>query len=603
MHKRYKIKTAAHAAVALCIWQRKDKRLHIPKRHHPLHLPNGTDLTLFHPIQDATIKCTVNSSKILTNQKNRLTLYKGERKRKRPAGGEPPQSLQQPPHQKCKSGLKIILDPEDPDYITKHWILKGNTLPKMAPLGPREQALAPFLARPRLARLTSDSSAAETKSGRSSVYGQKICADLLEAQGCYMTGYDEHGIAVESTELCQELLARDFETPSRSIFEDQSIEATLEDLETRNAPAVIRIMGELVVPSAASALRLGQISNKNLSVSIDEPWDHSIALDRGPGVKRPRYLPSSQSSKSKRIRLFQLPRVQPDYALGFSKSAFTPKQLDRLDPFLGSAGDVSFFRGTSRMYFPFMVSEVTSESVSLLIAGRPVLHAMGLCLRGIVNLFKMVGREKEIDRQALGFSITHNVRTVVIWAHYPVVGSKTTTFHVHKVKRIFLSDSVGKAKWTPYKFALAIYEHWAPVLLSKLCSAIDQIPTDLNFDPLLKERSSADEDPEGNGDGEVNGDQGRGEDADASSSSSSADPKPKPRPSKPSKKPKPHASNQGKGSNSGADKGSSDFVPDDGDAGSADAGSQEGSSSSSVPPLRKRKKMAKKATKKTMKQR
>ncbi|KAJ0423938.1 hypothetical protein BJY00DRAFT_309755 [Aspergillus carlsbadensis] len=532
-----------------------------------------------------------------------------KRKRKRPAGGEPQQPLHQPHHQKRKSEPKIILDPEDPDYITKYWILKGNTLPKMAPLGPREQALAPFLAKPRLRRLTSDWSAAETKSSRGSMYGRKICADLLEARGCYITGHDERGIAAEGTELCQELLAKDFETPKRSVFEDQSIEATLEDLETRNEPAVLRIMGELVVPSAASALRLGQIRNKNLPVSIDEVWDHSIALGWVPGPKNPRYLPSSLSSKNKRIRPLKLPRVQPDYAVGFSKSAFTPKQLDRLDPFIGEVDDISFFRGTSRMYFPFMVSEVKSESVSLLIAGRPILHAMGLCLRGIVNLFKMVGHEKELDRQALGFSITHNVRTVVIWAHYPVISGKATTFHAHKVKRIFLSESVGEAKWTAYKFTLAVYEHWAPVLLSKLCSAIDQIPADLNFDPLPEECYDTDKDAEGSGNGDMNGDTSRGEDANASSSTSSAatkpKPKPKPKPSNPFKKPKPPTTKQDKGSDSGADKGSSNFVPDNDDAGSPDEGSQEGSSSSSssAPPLRKRKKVAKKATKKSIKQR
>lgn len=117
---------------------------------------------------------------------------------------------------------------------------------------------------------------------------------------------------------------------------------------------------------------------------------------------------------------------------------------------------------------------------------------MGISLRGIVNLFRIVGREKEIHRQVLGFSISHTVQTVAIYAHYPFINadSKSVTFHFHEVTRYFLNGARGRDRWTSYKFALARYEHFAPELLKKLHSAIDDIPDDLDFEPVFRPRTS-----------------------------------------------------------------------------------------------------------------
>ncbi|KAJ0423970.1 hypothetical protein BJY00DRAFT_29687 [Aspergillus carlsbadensis] len=210
---------------------------------------------------------------------------------------------------------------------------------------------------------------------------------------------------------------------------------------------------------------------------------------------------------------------------------------------------------------------------------------MAVCLRGIISLIRMVGREAELHQQVLGFSVAHNVRTVNIYAHYPIIVSgKQTTYHHCLMRHIYLSRMASNDRWVPFKFTMAVYEHFAPTLLVKLQSAIDEIPTDLDFDPL---ESGSDSSPDSGSSGQVK-------------KRSSGPSKPS-KPSQPSKPVKQSSPDPARGT--GAERASSDFVPDDADAASSpDEGSQaSSSSSSSAPPPRKRKKMTKKAIKKMAK--
>jgi hypothetical protein len=40
----------------------------------------------------------------------------------------------------------------------------------------------------------------------------------------------------------------------------------------------------------------------------------------------------------------------------------------------------------------------------------------------------------------------------------------------------------GKEKWTAYRFTKNVYDIWMPKHFENICSAIDQLPSDLNFD-------------------------------------------------------------------------------------------------------------------------
>jgi hypothetical protein len=58
-------------------------------------------------------------------------------------------------------------------------------------------------------------------------------------------------------------------------------------------------------------------------------------------------------------------------------------------------------------------------------------------VRGIVELFRLVNREKERHREILAFSISHD---------------HETTFYRHPIRKFDFTELDGKEKWTSYTF-------------------------------------------------------------------------------------------------------------------------------------------------------
>ena len=138
--------------------------------------------------------------------------------------------------------------------------------------------------------------------------------------------------------------------------------------------------------------------------------------------------------------------------------------------------------GTWYMYFPFFSSEVKCGAAALDVADRQNAHSMTLAVRGVVELFRLVKREKELHREILAFSVSHDHRSVRIYGHYPVIEGKKATFYRHAIHTFDFTALDGKEKWTAYKFTKNVYDVWMPTHFKKLCSAIDAIPPDIHFE-------------------------------------------------------------------------------------------------------------------------
>ncbi|POR31095.1 Hypothetical protein TPAR_08665 [Tolypocladium paradoxum] len=63
---------------------------------------------------------------------------------------------------------------------------------------------------------------------------------------------------------------------------------------------------------------------------------------------------------------------------------------------------------TYYIYFPFLTYEVKCGAATLDIADRQNAHSMTLAVRGIVELFRAIKREDEVNRKILGFSVSHD---------------------------------------------------------------------------------------------------------------------------------------------------------------------------------------------------
>jgi hypothetical protein len=269
----------------------------------------------------------------------------------------------------------------------------------------------------------------------------------------------EQGITDKSKQTCRVLLYDIQPSPKESIFDDSVFEKVCKNLQNKNEARVIQDLSRLLVPSAGTLA----LHNKNkhlaiLTESVNEGWNNSIPLT---GT-----------------------RPQPDYSVGFRRDAFTDDQLTKLSPFIGEflGGDLSFFMATYYMYFPFLICEVKCGAAALDVADRQNAHSMTIAARAIVELFRLVGRMDEVNRQILAFSVSHDYCSVRIYGYYPVINGMDTKYYRHPIHKFDFTALDGKDKWTAYRFTKNIYDIWMPDHFKRICSAIDQLPSKVDFD-------------------------------------------------------------------------------------------------------------------------
>ncbi|KAI5925586.1 hypothetical protein F4810DRAFT_659194 [Camillea tinctor] len=315
---------------------------------------------------------------------------------------------------------------------------------------------------------------------KSAQYRDARYETLLATKGSFMT-QSKLGINSQSETLCQNLLQMEQIVPENTLFRDDIFTTTCQKIHNRNEARIIQDISRLIVPSAESLATYGATDNapddapylEILTESVNEAWSNSIPLTGS--------------------------RPQPDYSVGFQREAFTTAQLEKLSPFIGNfiAGDLSYFMATYYMYFPFLTSEVKCGSEALDIADRQNAHSMTLAARGIVELFRLVKREAEVNRQILAFSISHDNQTVRIYGCYPVLEGENTRYYRHPIRNFCFTDLNGKEKWTAYRFTKNIYDVWVPDHFKRICSAIDQLPSKVDFDaPALSESTGLSQDLE-----------------------------------------------------------------------------------------------------------
>ncbi|RYP52154.1 hypothetical protein DL768_002596 [Monosporascus sp. mg162] len=296
----------------------------------------------------------------------------------------------------------------------------------------------------------------ETRGKKSAPYGSPLYELVLKSKGSMMNQSDL-GITDMSKTLCRTLLETEQTIPKDSLFGDDVFSYTCRMVRNKNEARIIQDITRLIVPRAETFAAFGAKHLEILTESVNEGWNSSNPLIGA--------------------------RPQPDYSVGFKEDAFTKDQLDKLSPFIGDliSGDKSFLMATHYIYFPFLTCEVKSNG-QLDVADRQNAHSMTLAVRGIAKLFRAVNREGEVHRQILAFSISHDNSCVRIYGHYPVINGKDTTYYRHIIRKFDFTELDGRDKWAAYQFTKNVYDKWMPAHFKNICSAIDQLPTDLDLD-------------------------------------------------------------------------------------------------------------------------
>ncbi|KAF2789017.1 hypothetical protein K505DRAFT_220116, partial [Melanomma pulvis-pyrius CBS 109.77] len=67
--------------------------------------------------------------------------------------------------------------------------------------------------------------------------------------------------------------------------------------------------------------------------------------------------------------------------------------------------------------------------------------------------------------------------------HYAIINGKDVEFYRHSIAGFSISPTArGDERWTAYSFFKNVYDLWLPEHYKRICSVIDMLPADVNFD-------------------------------------------------------------------------------------------------------------------------
>jgi len=303
----------------------------------------------------------------------------------------------------------------------------------------------------------SDISGVSLREGKNPAVRSRRYQQILESVGIYIGQPEPHLRAAQTDKaLCQELLKKEQPVPIDSMFNDDLFESTCKDIANRNKARIIQDIGRLIVPAPEELFRRGAKHLKHLIETVDKSWIKSIPLVKGP-------------------------RPQPDFAVGVKPSAFTSDQLKKLQPSIGDWQTTSRLVATDEMYFPFLTSEVKCGNEALNIADRQNAHSAAVAANAIVELYRLVSRQDELNQKILTFSISHDNEAVRIYGHYALIKEKHSLFYRYPVDKLDFTRKDGKEKWTPYTFTRNVYDKFYLIHHERICSAVDQLPNPEDF--------------------------------------------------------------------------------------------------------------------------
>jgi hypothetical protein len=294
------------------------------------------------------------------------------------------------------------------------------------------------------------------REGKNSLVKSRRYEQLLVSAGIYMDDEDKVATTKECKALCQTLLNADQIVPHDSLFNDDLFKRVCQRVRNKNEARVVRDLSPLLVPSAEILYLRGATNLEHLIETVDESWIKSIPLIKGP-------------------------RPQPDFAVGLKSSAFTADQLKKLQPSVGDWQTTSRLVATDEMFFPFLTAEVKCGNEALNIADRQNAHSAAVAVNAVVELYRLVSRQEELNRKILTFSISHDNEAVRMYGHYPLIKDDNTLFYRHPIKKFDFTSEDGEEKWTSYKFTRNVLDIFYPIHHERICSAANQLPNPEDF--------------------------------------------------------------------------------------------------------------------------
>ncbi len=136
---------------------------------------------------------------------------------------------------------------------------------------------------------------------------------------------------------------------------------------------------------------------------------------------------------------------------------------------------------TDKIYFLFLTAEVKCGNEALNIVDRQNAYSAAVTVNTVVELYRLVSRQDELNQKILTLLISHNNEAVRIYRHYTLIKEKHTLFYRYPVDKLDFTRKNGKEKWTLYTFTINAYDKFYLIYYRRIYSAINQLPDPEDF--------------------------------------------------------------------------------------------------------------------------
>ena len=255
------------------------------------------------------------------------------------------------------------------------------------------------------------------------------------------------GLFREDKELYDKLFTNVQPRSGDDLFSDAHFNAFHTNLRGRSEARICIDLHPRLVPSIENLSICGREEFAGLIEGHNDPWVKAIS--------------------------FYGPRPQPDHTFGFKWSNFTDQQRRRL---MIEPSEKSYYTAREDIYFPFLTAEVKCGRAGLELADRANMHSMVVGMRGIVDLYRKVGRPNDIHRRLLGLSISHDDNSIRMHAYWPEIDGDQTTYWRGYSKDFSIGNDEGRHKWASYQFTVNACQLFGLPLLKRLRDVIDEVP-------------------------------------------------------------------------------------------------------------------------------
>ena len=291
----------------------------------------------------------------------------------------------------------------------------------------------------------------------------------METVNIYINVNDTIEPSQACKDFCVQMLQDEQELPKNTLFEvNTTFQRLLARLNVENETMVFRDLTPLIAPAAELLYLHGAEHLSILYGHANMGWDRSIPLVASP--------------------------PQPDYCVGLDMSAFTSVQWKQMRALIRGV-ERNPLMATWKMWFPFFMCEATASHENFVIADRQNMCSGSVAVNALVTLYRAAGREKELHRKLVAFSISHDTEIFKIYGHFASFEETEPLFYRYPIKRAFITER--QERWTAYRFTRNLYDVFAPLHLERITSVLDSLPENATIwgGPLAPKPSPVNEVP------------------------------------------------------------------------------------------------------------